>query len=96
MKELIAAVAAQTGLSQKSARAFVDAVLNEITARLLSDGKVRLGDFGTFAVHKRGARKGRNPRTGEKIDIPAALLARFKPGAALRDRLSTLSEIPGK
>jgi len=96
MKEIVTALASQTGLSQKDARAFLDAALEEITTQLLSAGKVRLGEFGSFEVKKRGARTGRNPRTGEKITIPAALLARFKPGVALRDRLAGLSEIPGK
>ncbi len=84
MREIVAALAAKAGLSQTEARAFLDLVLDEITERLVKDGKVRLADFGAFEVAKRKARTGRNPRTGEKLTIPASLRQVQARGAAAR------------
>jgi DNA-binding protein HU-beta len=84
-EELIAAIANETGLtkaaSDKAVKAFVDVVSNE----LANKGKVQLVGFGTFETTERAARVGKNPQTGEKIDIPAATAPKFKAGKALKD-----------
>jgi len=84
-EELIAAIANETGLtkaaSDKAVKAFVDVVSNE----LANKGKVQLVGFGTFETTERAARVGKNPQTGEKIDIPAAKAPKFKAGKALKD-----------
>ncbi|WP_363349947.1 HU family DNA-binding protein [Methylocystis echinoides] len=86
--ELVEHVAAETETSKAAAAAAVDAVLEGITNALKSGDEVRLVGFGTFSVKERAAGKGRNPATGDEIDIPASKSARFKPGAALKTELN--------
>lgn len=83
--ELINAVAEKTELSKKDATGAVDAVFEVITGSLQDGEKVQLIGFGNFEVRERAARKGRNPQTGEEIDIPASNVPAFKPGKALKD-----------
>ena len=86
--DLVAAVAATSGLSKSDADKAVDAVLDSITASLKKGVEVRLVGFGTFVVTKRAATEGRNPRTGEKIQIPASKQPKFKAGKALKDAVN--------
>ncbi len=81
--ELVTAVAEKSGLSKADAARAVDAVIESVTGSLKSGGDVRLVGFGTFSVVQRAATEGRNPRTGEKIKIPASKRPKFKPGKAL-------------
>ncbi|MDG5787607.1 HU family DNA-binding protein [Evansella sp. AB-P1] len=83
--ELINAVAEKTDLSKKDATSAVDAVFDVITGSLQEGEKVQLIGFGNFEVRERAARKGRNPQTGEEIEIPASNVPAFKPGKALKD-----------
>lgn len=83
--ELISAVAEKTELSKKDATSAVDAVFEVITETLSKGEKVQLIGFGNFEVRARAARKGRNPQTGEEIDIPASYVPAFKPGKALKE-----------
>ena len=83
--ELIAKVAEATDLSKKDITKAVDAVFDAITEALQGGDKVQLVGFGNFEVRERSARKGRNPQTGEEIDIPASKVPAFKPGKQLRD-----------
>ena len=83
--ELIAKVAETTGMSKKDATQAVEAVFDAISQALQSGEKVQLVGFGNFEVRERNARKGRNPQTGEEIDIPASKVPAFKPGKALKD-----------
>jgi DNA-binding protein HU-beta len=83
--ELINAVAEKTDLSKKDATGAVDAVFDIITDALQKQEKVQLIGFGNFEVRERAARKGRNPQTGEEIEIPASNVPAFKPGKALKD-----------
>ena len=86
--DLVAHVADVAGLSKTDAAKAVDAVFDGITNTLKKGDEVRLVGFGTFAVADRAASKGRNPRTGEEIDIPASKLPKFKAGKTLRDGLN--------
>ena len=86
--DLIAAVAASTGLSKTDAAKAVDGVFSAITNVLKKDQEVRLVGFGTFSVAKRAASQGRNPRTGEKISIPASNQPKFKPGKGLKEAVN--------
>ena len=86
--ELIAAVAQSAGLTQKSAKDAVEAVMDAISEELKAGGKVQLVGFGTFEVSERAAREGRNPATGETITIAAAKNVKFKAGKALKDSLN--------
>jgi len=87
-QDLIGVVAAQTGLSKGDATKAVDGVFDAITAALQKSDEVRLVGFGTFHVAKRAASEGRNPRTGEKINIPASRQPKFKAGKGLKDALN--------
>ena len=87
-KELVAEVAAKTELSKKQAEAAVDAMLDAVTDALKKDEKVQLVGFGTFEVSERAARDGRNPRTGETIEIAAVKAPMFKGGRALKDAIN--------
>jgi len=83
--ELIAKVAETTELSKKDVTNVVEAVFDSIAEALQNGDKVQLVGFGNFEVRERTARKGRNPQTGEEIDIPASKVPAFKPGKALKD-----------
>lgn len=83
--ELINAVAEASELSKKDATKAVDAVFDTILEALKAEDKVQLIGFGNFEVRERAARKGRNPQTGEEIEIPASKVPAFKPGKALKD-----------
>jgi len=86
--ELINAVAQSTGLTKSDASNAVDSVFSAISNALRSKEEVRLVGFGTFTVTERRATEGRNPRTGEKIKIPASWAPKFKAGKALKDAVS--------
>jgi DNA-binding protein HU-beta len=86
--DLVAKVAGHSGLSKQDATKAVDSVLECITDALKDGDEVRLVGFGTFAVTEREATTGRNPRTGESIDIPASKSPKFRPGKQLKDTLN--------
>mgnify|MGYP006279890601 CR=1 len=86
--ELIDAVAKTSGLSKADTSKAVDAVFDEITKSLKMGDEVRLVGFGTFSVAERAASEGRNPRTGERIQIPASKQPKFKAGKGLKDALN--------
>jgi DNA-binding protein HU-beta len=86
--ELVDAVAAAANLSKADAGRAVDAVVNSITAALKKGEQVSVVGFGTFGVKHRAARSGRNPRTGETINISASNVPGFKAGKALKDAVN--------
>ena len=85
--ELIASIATAADLSKADASRAVDAVLDTITDALKTGDDVRLVGFGTFSVAHRAASEGRNPQTGEEIEIEGANKPVFKPAKALKDGL---------
>ncbi|MGP1395859.1 MAG: HU family DNA-binding protein [Inquilinaceae bacterium] len=86
--DLVAYVADSAGLSKADSTKAVDAVFDGITSTLKKGDDVRLVGFGTFAVASRAASEGRNPRTGEKIHIPASKQPKFKAGKGLKDAVN--------
>ena len=86
--DLIAVVAENTGLSKSDSTKAVDGVFDALTDALQAKKDVRLVGFGTFHVTHRAASKGRNPRTGESIDIPASNQPKFKAGKGLKDAVN--------
>lgn len=86
--ELIDAVADSADLSKSDAGNAIDAVLGAIESALAKGDSVSLIGFGTFSVSNRAARTGRNPRTGETIQIAASRAAKFKAGKALKDAVN--------
>lgn len=85
--DLISAIADRSALPKAEATKVVDTVLETITNALKSGDDVRLVGFGTFSLATRAASVGRNPRTGEEIQIPASKQPKFKVGKALKDAL---------
>ncbi len=83
--ELISKVAENTDLTKKDVTKAVEAVFEAISEALQSGDKVQLVGFGNFEVRERSARKGRNPQTGEEIEIAASKVPAFKAGKALKD-----------
>ena len=86
--EFINAVSEAAGRSKSDATAHVEAMISVVTNALKSDSEVALVGFGTFKAKKREARTGRNPRTGESIQISASVVPSFKAGKALKDALN--------
>jgi DNA-binding protein HU-beta len=86
--DLIAAVSDAADLSKADAAKAIDATFETITSTLKGGGDVRLVGFGTFSVAARAATQGRNPRTGEKIQIPASKHPKFKAGKSLKDAVN--------
>lgn len=86
--ELVAAVAKKAGVTKAVASRNVDAVIQTVTQSLKSGDPVRLVGFGSFVVADRKATEGRNPRTGEKIRIPASKQPKFRPGKVLKGALN--------
>ncbi|MGA7261313.1 MAG: HU family DNA-binding protein [Stellaceae bacterium] len=86
--ELVDTVSSKTDMKKSEASKAVDAVFDAIADALKGGDEVRLVGFGTFSVASRAASEGRNPRTGEKIQIAASKQAKFKPGKGLRDSLN--------
>ncbi|MEH7552801.1 HU family DNA-binding protein [Bacillus altitudinis] len=83
--ELVSTVVEATGLAKKEVGSVVEATLDAIESTLKEEGQVKIAGFGTFEVATRAARKGRNPSTGEEIDIPETKAPKFKAAKALKD-----------
>ncbi len=86
--DLVTAVATSTGISKSDGVHAVDAMLESIAGALKDGDEVRLPGFGTFSVRQRKASEGRNPRTGEPIQIPASNQPKFKAGKILKEALN--------
>ena len=87
--ELLTAIAKDNpGLRAEEVEQVVDIFFDEIAGRLAEGGRVELRGFGAFSTRERAARKGRNPRTGEAVDVPAKRVPYFKPGKDMRRRLN--------
>jgi len=95
--DLIERLAAKAELTRPRAEELVDFLLNDVTEALRRGEKVNISGFGTFTVSNRKARTGRNPKSGEPIEIPASRSAKFKPGKTLKEALgdSTPEASPG-
>lgn len=83
--ELVAAIAEKSGLSKKDSEAALSATVEAVTEALKAGDKVSLVGFGTFETRERAARTGKNPATGEAIEIAACTVPAFKAGKALKD-----------
>ena len=86
--ELVAAIAEKAELSKKDAEKAINAVVDTISTALTEGEKIQLVGFGTFEVRAREARTGKNPRTGEAIQIAASKVPAFKAGKALKDAVN--------
>ena len=86
--ELVAAIAEKAELSKKDAEKAVKALTDTVAEALKAGDKVQLVGFGTFEVRQRNARTGKNPATGEEIEIPASKVPAFKAGRGLKDAVN--------
>lgn len=86
--ELVSAIAEKSGLSKADSEKALNAFTDAVTSELKNGGKVQLVGFGTFEVSKRAARTGKNPQTGEPLEIAACKAPKFKAGKALKDALN--------
>ena len=86
--ELISAIADQADLSKDKAGEALNAILDQITHALERQESINLIGFGSFTQRARGARKGKNPQTGEEMEIPASNTVAFKPGKTLKDAVN--------
>lgn len=86
--ELVDEVAKAADLTKKDSEVIVDEVFKNIIQALNSGDKIELRGFGSFRVRKRDARRGRNPKTGEPVDIPAKTVPYFKPGKELKELIN--------
>ncbi len=87
-EELVAFVSENADITKKSAGKAINAALEGITSALEKGNSISLIGFGSFKVVKRAAREGRNPSTGEKMQIPASKGIKFTPGAGLKERVN--------
>jgi DNA-binding protein HU-beta len=86
--DLIDSLTKRLGLPRQNVEEMVNGVFDDITSALKNGDKVNISGFGTFSISHRGARTGRNPRTGEQIEIASSRSAKFKVGKALKESLS--------
>ncbi len=86
--ELIERVAVATDVTKKQAETIVDTIFESIIHSLKQGQKIELRGFGSFRLRERGARIGRNPKTGVKVDVPAKKIPYFKPGKELKELIN--------
>ncbi len=87
--DLVESVAKEAEMTKKDAEQLVEIVFDSIVSTLNKGEKIELRGFGSFRVRHRNARKGRNPKTGEAVSIPAKRVAYFKPGKDLKELINT-------
>ena len=86
-KEIVESVSTDLDIDAEQARKIVQGVLDTILETLATEGRLELRNFGVFEVQRRAARKARNPRTGERVDVPARHTVTFKPGLVVQQRI---------
>jgi len=93
-KEIVKQISDKIGLTQLKTKEIVQQTFDAIVDTLLEIGRIELRNFGVFEVKKRKARKARNPRTGERVDVPPKYVVTFKPGKEMEERVKNLSTLP--
>lgn len=89
-KEIVKTISEEIGLTQLKTKEIVQKTFDAIVETLVEDGRIELRNFGVFEVKKRAARKARNPRTGDKVFVPAKYVVTFKPGKEMEERVRQL------
>jgi nucleoid DNA-binding protein len=93
-KDMAQAIADEMALTQTQAKEIIQRVLNGIMETLVMEGRIELRNFGVFEVKQRKARQARNPRTGEKVDVPEKMVVAFKPGREMVQRVGQVKKLP--
>lgn len=91
-KEIVKTISEEIGLTQLKTKEIVQKTFDAIVETLVEDGRIELRNFGVFEVKKRAARKARNPRTGQRVDVPEKFVVTFKPGKEMEERVKQLEE----
>lgn len=91
-KEIVKTISEEIGLTQLKTKEIVQKTFDAIVETLVEEKRIELRNFGVFEVKKRAARKARNPRTGEKVYVPAKYVVTFKPGKEMEERVRELME----
>jgi nucleoid DNA-binding protein len=94
-KEIVKQISERIGLTQLKTKEIVQQTFDAIVDTLVEQGRIELRNFGVFEVKRRKARKARNPRTDEPVDVPPKCVVTFKPGKEMEERVRQLTEIPG-
>ncbi len=93
-KEIVRQISERIGLTQLKTKEIVQQTFDAIVDTLLEVGRIELRNFGVFEVKQRKARKARNPRTGDKVDVPPKNVVTFKPGKEMEERVRNLTSVP--
>jgi nucleoid DNA-binding protein len=93
-KEIVKQIADRAELTQLKTKEIVQWTFNAIVDTLIQDGRIELRNFGVFEVKRRKARKARNPRTGDKVDVEPKNVVTFKPGKDMEERVRRMTHIP--
>ena len=93
-KEIVKQISDRIGLTQLKTKEIVQQTFDAIVETLLEVGRIELRNFGVFEVKKRKARKARNPRTGQKVDVPPKYVVTFKPGKEMEQRVREMTNVP--
>ena len=93
-KEIVKQISDRIGLTQLKTKDIVQQTFDAIVETLLEVGRIELRNFGVFEVKQRKARKARNPRTGERVDVPPKNVVTFKPGKEMEDRVRNMTNVP--
>ncbi len=93
-KEIVKQISEELGLTQLKTKEIVQKTFNAIVETLLKDRRIELRNFGVFEVKRRKARKARNPRTGEKVDVEPKNVVTFKPGKEMEERVRLMDNVP--
>lgn len=91
-KEIVKTISEEIGLTQLKTKEIVQKTFDAIVETLVEEKRIELRNFGVFEVKKRAARKARNPRTGDKVYVPAKFVVTFKPGKEMEERVRELME----
>jgi integration host factor subunit beta len=93
-KEIVKQISERIGLTQLKTKEIVQLTFDAIVDTLLEEMRIELRNFGVFEVKQRKARKARNPRTGERVDVPPKNVVTFKPGKEMEERVRQLTDVP--
>ncbi len=90
-KEIVRTISDEIGMTQLKTKEIVQKTFDAIVETLVEDGRIELRNFGVFEVKQRAARRARNPRTGDKVSVPAKYVVTFKPGKEMEERVRQLA-----
>jgi nucleoid DNA-binding protein len=93
-KEIVKQISERIGLTQLKTKEIVQLTFDAIVDTLISDKRIELRNFGVFEVKQRKARKARNPRTGDRVDVPPKNVVTFKPGKEMEERVRQMTGVP--